>query len=223
MIAVAAMLAAAAPVTCGAVTRPGIAERGADGVWRGRAVDLCRKVARAGGSDAPIRFRSYDTASALRTASEDRVAFVSAEELAEAHGLRAGPVVATDRQALIVKAGSAIRAASDLAGKLVCFIVGTPAEDSLDAWATAARVPVERLAFQEPDEMDDAFDVGKCAATAIDAAIVADRPGVRVLRPWLAETPIMAATPVAPPSGWRDRVAATAASQAGDGARITGP
>lgn len=207
MIAAAVMLAAAAPVSCGAVTRPGIAERGADGVWRGRAVDLCRAVARAGGADAPVRFRSYDTADALRTASEDQVAFVSADERAAVLGLRAGPIVATERQALIVKAGSPVRTASDLAGKLICFIVGTRAEDALDAWSSAARIPVERLAFQEPDEMDDAFDVGKCAATATDAATVADRPGLRVLRPWLAETPILAATPASASVAWRDLVA----------------
>ena len=94
---------------------------------------------------------------------------------------RADPAIAVERQVLAVKEHSPARRACDLAGKLVCFIIATPAEDALDAWAVRDNVPIERLAFQEQDEMMDAFDVGKCAAMAIDSAGMIAGAGLRTL------------------------------------------
>lgn len=187
--------AAPAPLTCGAVTRPGIAELGEDGVWRGAAVDACRAVAaKRNGADAPIAFHSYDDLPALRAASKDRLAFLSSDELART-AMRAGPVVAVDRQVLVVRAGSPLHEQGELAGRVVCFIVGTRAESALNQWAGSAGLRINRLAFQEPAEMGDAYNVGQCAAIAIDSAeMPADHPG-RVLGSPIAEVPILMATP----------------------------
>lgn len=210
MIALAAALLAAAPapLSCGAVTRPGIAERGADGVWRGRAVALCHAVAdAAGGPGAAIIFHGYDSLAALRGAADDRIAFLSDAERAIAPlpgALRAGPPIAVSRQVLMVPPAAAARTPRDLAGRMICFIVGTRAEDALDAWATRAGVPIERLAFQEPVEMRDAYDVGKCAAIALDAE---EAIGGRVLDAPLASEPIMATTPAAAGDAWHGTVA----------------
>ena len=212
MIATALLLAAVSPLACGAVTRPGVAERGDDGVWRGSAVEACRRVAVAtGGARAAIVFHAYDTLATLHRAGEDRIAFVSPAEL-DAARLVAGPVVATERQVLVVAATSRVHTARDLADRMVCFIVGTRAEDALDAWAAATATPIERLGFQEEVEMADAFAVGKCAAIAIDERDM--RPdAARILPEPLATTPIVAATPVADPA-WTRRVAAILADQA---------
>ncbi len=205
------MAAAPAPLACGAATRPGVAELGVDGVWRGRAVDLCRAAAEhVGGLGAPIAFHSYDSLAGLRAAAADEIAFVSRAEQTEVPTLRGGLTVAVERQVLVVKTGSTLTAANELGGKLVCFIVGTRAEDALDAWAARERLPVERLAFQEPLEMQDAFDVGKCAAEAVDAAEMNSGGDTRTLGALLAATPIMAATPAAADDFWREIVAALA-------------
>lgn len=214
MIAAALALAAAAPapLACGAVTRPGIAELGADGVWRGRAVALCRAVAaQANGPQAPVVFHSYDSLAGLRAAGEDGIAFVSAAELAvlpAASALNPGPTAAVERQVLVVPAASPARSPRDLAGRMICFIIGTRAEDALDAWATQAAVPIERLGFQEEGEMADAYAVGKCAALAVDAQDAPADPASRVLGPALATTTIVAATPARAGTAWRRAVTA---------------
>jgi hypothetical protein len=210
-LAAALLAAAPAPLSCGAVTRPGVAERGADGVWRGRAVALCHAVAdAAGGPGAAILFHGYDSLAALRDAADDRIAFLSDAERAIAPlsgALRAGPPIAVSRQVLIVPPAAAARTPRDLAGRMICFIVGTRAEDALDAWARRAGVPIERLAFQEPVEMRDAYDVGKCAAIALDAEEANGDTGGRALDEPLASEPIMATTPVAAGDAWHGTVA----------------
>lgn len=209
MLAALALLAAApAPLACGAVARPGIAERGEDGVWRGAAVDICRAIAAArNGAGAPIFFHSYDDLRALRAANKDRLAFVSSDELAQT-AMRAGPVVAVDRQILLVPARSPLRTQDDLSGKVVCFIVGTRAEVAFNDWAGRAHVRISRLAFQEPAEMYDAYAVGKCAAMAIDGAELRQGDGSRSLGPALAQVPIFVATADADGAQWQRVVAA---------------
>lgn len=206
-----ALMAAGAPLACGAVSRPGIADHGEDGIWRGRAVEACRAVATAiAGEGAKIAFHGYDTLAALRAAARDRIAFVSAEEGAAASLATTGPAVAVERQLLVVMPSSAARAPGDLDGRMVCFIIGTRAEDALDRLA-ARGVAVERLGFQEPDEMADGLTAGRCAALAVDAndGIGAEH---RVLSPPLVETPIVAATPAGDPA-WTRRVAAILAER----------
>ncbi|MBR0551671.1 hypothetical protein [Stakelama marina] len=199
MIGLALLLAASAPLSCGAVPRPGIADQGADGIWRGRAVDLCRTLA----DGAPVAFQDYASAADIASAN-DRIAFLSRAELdlPQAAHWRAGPVIAVQRQLLVVPAASAVRRPEDLAGTMICFIVGTRAEDALDEWADETRTPIERLAFQEPVEMRDAYDAGKCAAMAVDAAHAPTGPRDRALAQPLAETPIFAATPESASPEW---------------------
>lgn len=205
-------VAAPAPLTCGAATRPGVAERGADGVWRGRAVELCRAIAeQVGGPGAPIVFHSYDSVAGLRAAADDRVAFVSPDEIGQVPALRAGPVVAIGLEVLAVRAASPVTGAGELSGKLVCFIVGTRAEDALDAWSARTGTRIERLAFQEPDEMRDAVDVGRCTAEAVDDAELPARGTMRALDPPLAATPIRAALPATADPRWREALETVAA------------
>lgn len=198
MIAALLAIAAAAtpaPFRCGAVERPGIAERGSDGQWRGVAVDLCRQAARGG----PIAFRPYRQIDDLRHASQDAFAVLSRAEMALALPTARTPSaapVAIDRQVLLVSPASPLRRAADLANHRVCFIIATAAEAALNAWARAAQVPIQRVGYQEPLELRDAFDAGACAAMAVDAQDIpggADRTAQ--LGPALAELPLFAFTP----------------------------
>lgn len=218
ILAALALLAAAPALSCGAVARPGIAELGQDGAWRGRAVELCRAVAvRVNGPGAPIDFHSYRTSADLRNAASDDIAFVSRDEAGFASlPSPAGPVIATARQLLVVLQASPLRSPADLAGRMVCFIAGTAAEDALDGWAGRESVPIERLAFQEPIEMRDAFDVGKCAALALDAQEFAGTRGERIVGE-LASTPVLAQATMGRGAERHEQIAAalTAAMPAG--------
>ncbi len=200
MIAVLLALASAAapaPLRCGAVERPGIAERGDDGVWRGVAVDLCRQAAdkERGG----IAFRPYRRIDDLRDAHNDRLAVLSSAELAvvsPAAKLQAGQPVVVSRQVLLVRTDAPFQHASDLAGHRTCFIIASEAEAALNRWARQTGVPIQRVGFQEPVELRDGFDSSYCAAMAVDAADIPGGPQhSRELGPALAELPLFAVRP----------------------------
>lgn len=187
-------------VRCGAVERPGIAERGDDGAWRGIAVDLCRRLARArqGGAEK-FAFHPYRTQQDLRDSGQDALAILSAAELAVARpgtGAQAGSPVAVSRQVLLVRANRPVQNQDALAGQRICFIMATEAERALNVWARQAGIAIRRVGFQEPVELRDALDAGFCTAMAVDAD---DVPGgaanTRVLGPALAELPLFARTP----------------------------
>jgi hypothetical protein len=224
LLGLALAAAAPTPLTCGAVIRPGIAELGEDGVWRGTAVDVCRSVAASrSGPGAPVAFHSYNSLSDLRAAAKDRLAFLSGQELAQA-GMAGGPVAAVDRQVLVVRDTSTLATPSDLSGRIVCFIIGTRAESALNRWSAGAQVPIDRLAFQEPIEMQDAFDSGKCAAVATDSA---ERPHGRPSRVLgtIEQQPILAATSDGTDAAWRQVIAAGVLAEQPepeDGERIPG-
>lgn len=210
LFAIALANAVPATVRCGAVERPGVALRGPDGVWRGRAVDMCAAAAKAAfGPTARIAFHGYETG--LSEAKDDEIAFLSAAEvdaLPLQGAMRAGPVMAYSTQILLVPKISALQSRKELAGRLVCFMIGSAAEDALDEWAVREDVPIERLGFQEPDEMHDAYASGKCAAMAVDRAVEGTERGVvpfasRSLGEPMSHVALFAAFPAAVDQAWR--------------------
>ncbi len=188
-----AAAAAAAPALfrCGAVERPGIAERGEDGIWRGMAIDLCRQAAHG----SAIAFRPYRQPDDLRDAARDQFAVLSHAELAVASpgsGAPAAPV-AMNRQVLLVRPGSPLHDRADLAGHRVCFLIATAGEAALNAWARPVKLAIQRVGFQEPVELRDAFDFGYCRAMAVDAQDVPGGPEhTSQLGPPLAEIALFA-------------------------------
>ena len=218
LAAVALLQTAPAPtpaaVRCGAVERPGIAVRGPDGAWHGRAVEICAAVAKAASDPtAPVEFHGY--VSDLAMAKDDHIAFLSQAEVTApmlSRVLRPGPVIGYQTHILVVRASSPVRRPEELAGRLVCFMIGSAAEDALDDWALREAVAIERLGFQEPDEMHDAYASGKCSAMAIDTAdeggAMASKPlEDRALGEPLARVPIVAAVPVSANENWASLVA----------------
>lgn len=212
--AIALASAAPASVRCGAVERPGVAFKDLDGVWRGPAVELCAAAARAAfGQSVRVSFHGYETG--LAEAGDDQIAFLSAAEIAASSvkgAMQAGPVMGYATQMLLVSRTSTLRRREELAGHLVCFIVGSAAEDALDKWAARQAVPIERLGFQEPDEMHDAFASGKCAAMAVDRAAEGSEAGsmsfnARQIDPPLEALPIFAATRAGADQAWGNVVA----------------
>ncbi len=213
-------------VRCGSVQRPGLAQRDGAGRWSGLHVEICRAVAAALlGHGAAIAFHAYESERSFDGVLDgsDQIAFLSLAEIAE-HGLRdrlePGPPVFVESYDLLVANGSPPRHAQQLAGKPICFIIGTPANDSLETWFGTRHIPIVRYAFRETDEMNDAYAVQRCAALVGETTTLAtvrregsvDHLASRLLPEHLASFPIGAATPVDADTRWTALVAATIAA-----------
>lgn len=195
-------------IHCGATERPGLLDRAEDGAMSGLLVDLCRAVGTAAaGSGVTVDAHAYyadETFDAVRKGSDD-LFFLTGAEMVEqklAGAILPGPPVFFETSAVMVPDGSPARGLADLAGAPVCFMQGEPAHHHLEAAFAARHLPFVRMGYQEPIEMDDAFDAGRCTAVAGAATELAairldggpTRRSARLLAEPLAATPILLAT-----------------------------
>ncbi len=171
---------AANTVSCGAEARPGFAEAGEDGKVTGLAVDLCRAIAVAvlgpAGKVVVTAVESDRDFDAVRDGRHD-VAFLSGGTMIGerlAGGLLVGPPAYVETETVMVPESSAIAAPRDLAGKSVCFMIGTGAQRAMEAALDRDHVEVKRLGFQEDVELRDAYNVGRCAAVVAEATFLAE-------------------------------------------------
>ena len=195
-------------VRCGSVERPGLAGASGQGRVSGLNVDVCRAVAAAVlGSPDRIEYRLYRTPKdfdAVRLGRDD-LFFLTGSEIREerlAGKLLPGPAVFVESDAVLVPTGSAARRVGDLAGDGICFMIGSSAERSLEAYFETLRKVWLRRAFSEYGEMNDAYNAQSCHALAGElTALAAPRfdPGVnrlasRLLPDPLVSFPVLAAT-----------------------------
>lgn len=197
------MAQAAAPFACAVEDRDGFATADDAGKITGAAPELCQKLAKSLGADASgvgLIVVEPDTGGPLPASD---VAFVSAELLAErglADAIVAGPTVFNDPVVVVVPDASGLHAPSDLAGKVVCLMIGSPANRALETYFEGKpRAPI-RQPFREFVEMLDAYNVGQCDATVVERSRLADMEvdsGInhlknRVLDETIGESPIFA-------------------------------
>ena len=207
-------------LNCGGVPRPGLAMVDAGGEWSGHGVDMCRAVAVAVLGEAKFAFRGYQSTQDFDRArkGDDDVSFLTPDEIVDQNlgaSLRRGPPVFVDRQAVMVAAGSPFKRPSDLSGRAICFIIATASEDALEAWAPANKIDFIPNAFQETDEMIDAYNVQRCQAVvgeATELAAIGRDGGInhlksRLLPEPLATVSILVATPREADDTWADVVA----------------
>ena len=194
---------AAGVVRCGAAARAGFADAGEGGRVKGLAVDLCRALTMAVlGPQGRTDFRIYNVPAdydSVRQGADD-VAFLTADEVV-AHGLAAavipGPTVFVAELTVLAQPG-----VDALAGRTVCFMNGSPAQQALEAWAAHTATSILRSGYQEDGELHDAFDAKRCDAIAGEATELAEiRAGTpsrspSTILPPLAVMPVMAASPV---------------------------
>ena len=192
---------AAKAVTCGAEERPGVAEvdEGSDGPAHGLAVDLCRAMAVAVlGPGAQARFTVIGSATDLEAARAGAfdVLFLSAGTIASEHladRVLLGAPAFIETESVMVPEASPVRAARDLSGASVCFMIGTGAQRALEAALEREHVAVKRLGFGEEVELRDAYNVGRCTAVAGDATFLAEvrqDGGVHGLKSRLLDAPL---------------------------------
>lgn len=193
-------------VRCGGVSRPGLAEPGADGSWQGLEVDICRAVAVALGTDH-IEFHGYESDAEFdRAGREDDIAFLTGSEIAE-HNLSGqvlpGPTVYFLANGILVPDTSPIKSLWDLNGESICYMIGSSAERGLEARLTGQEhLRWAHRAFSEDGEMQDTYQVQNCHAMAGELPSLArygfdprlKAPANRLLPDTISEFPLILTT-----------------------------
>lgn len=210
-------------VRCGSVPRPGLATTDGRGRWSGLEVEICRAVALAVfGDEARFAYHAYGSDKdfdAVRTGA-DQVAFLTFAEMAErkvVDTVLPGPPVFIESLDMIVAASSPAKGFAELAGKGICFIVGTAAETALEAWFHDRKLEFVPYPFQEDGEEIDTFNVQTCPAMVGEATELGgarqDRGvnnlGSRYVGGHLLSFPVLATTPLAADARWAAIVAWT--------------
>ena len=195
-------------VRCGSVERPGLASASANGRWTGLNVDVCRAVAAAVlGSPDRIEYHVYESSKdfdAVRNQQDD-LYFLTGSEINEqnlAGKVVPGPTVFVESDAVMVASASGAHHVADLAGDSICFMIGSSAERSLEAYFDVMHLGWLRRAFSEDGEMIDTYIVQNCHAIAGEATTLAEvrlngglnRLVSRILPEPLTAFPVMAAT-----------------------------
>ncbi len=133
---------------------------------------LCQAFAAAADATASVKVTSFlDESSALdalRRGQLDVIASVSADAMHPVKGVRLSRPVFYDSLALLVPASSGAKRPQDLAGKKICVLAETGAEEALRAWFAQRRIDYLPFPFQEEGEMEAAYITSNCAVLAAE-------------------------------------------------------
>ncbi len=199
---------ASALVHCGGVARPGLAFPDTHGRWQGLEVDLCRAVAVAvSGARGRAVFHGYKTDKdfdAVRNGGDD-IYFLTGTEIAR-HKLAGlvvpGPAVFFETRNLMVAAKFSAHHVGALAADSICYKIGSPVEQDLNAYFARLGKHFLNRAFSEDGEMIDAYKTRNCHALAAEITRLAairqggaqTRTADRILPETLSAFPVIAAT-----------------------------
>lgn len=195
-------------VRCGSVERPGLAQVSGSGHWTGLNVDVCRAVAAAVlGSPDRIEYHMYRTPKDFDSVrnQQDDIYFITGSEINEENlggKVLPGPTVFVESDVVMVASASAAHDVGDLAGDSICFMIGSSAERSLEAYFDFIHQAWFHRAFSEDGEMIDTYIVQNCHAIAGEITFLGEariNRGVnrlmsRILPEPLTAFPVMATT-----------------------------
>jgi general L-amino acid transport system substrate-binding protein len=148
-------------------------------------IDLCKAVAVAVlGPGAHLVIRNFPdepaTLRALRAGEVDMVATASLSVRNMANDVAFSAPVLLDGQSVLFANNPAVHTAADLAGKRVCFLTGSAAEEGLHSYAAEHGVTFVWYPFSEAGEMEAAFFTGNCDAVTGDLTSLAN---IRAIEP----------------------------------------
>ncbi len=140
---------------------------------------ICRAVAAAVlGDPARVRLVGFpDDAHGIAALDDRRIRLLVGTTpeatAAQLHHLRFSPTLFIDGQGFLVRRDLHVRAPADLRGRLVCYLLETPAEPGLAEWSARARVAIRPHPFEEAGEMEAALTSGNCDAVTADISTLA--------------------------------------------------
>ncbi len=170
-------------------------------------IDLCKAVAVAVlGPGARLIVKSFPdepmALRALRTGEVDLVATASPSVANMASDVVFTRPVFYDGQGMLLLNNAAVRTPLDLAGRKVCFLTGSQAEEGLHSYATQHGISYVWYPFSEAGEMEAAFFTGNCDAISGDVSQLANIRTIdprrandfKVLPQLMRQDPLAAAT-----------------------------
>ena len=142
-------------------------------------IDLCKAVAVAVlGPVAHLVIKNFPdepaALQALRLGEVDLVATASLSVRNMAQDVAFSAPVLMDGQGFLFPNNPAVRSPADLAGKRVCFLTGSAAEEGLHHYAAAHSITFVWYPFSEAGEMEAAFFTGNCEAVTSDLTSLAN-------------------------------------------------
>ncbi len=170
---------AAASLTCGIdIEEPEYTLDDAHGNHAAFDTDLCKAVAVAVlGKNARFTIKTYrdeaDSLTALKAGEIDLLATASVNIRTANDAVHLGPVVFYDDQGILINKATGIQSLDSLAGKKICFLVGTEIEAQLTAFMSRRNVKFIPGPFSEQGEMEAAFVTRNCAAVSADMSQLA--------------------------------------------------
>ncbi len=169
-------------LTCAVVTDlDDYSEADTHGNLSALGADVCRAVAAVAlGDPGKAMFLSLPDEpsglAALRDRKADLLLGVTPDPVTGGrYGVAFGPPIFFDGQGVLVAKDSGIASLADLAGRHVCFISGSPAEQTLyDAIEPRLPKPEVRFPYSERGEMEAALVGGHCDAITGDVSWLAN-------------------------------------------------
>jgi general L-amino acid transport system substrate-binding protein len=168
-------------------------------------IDICKAIAVSVlGSGAHFNIRPYrdeaDSLKALKNGEIDVLATASPYIDNNNGSFRFARPIFYDYQGLLVNSDTGIRSARDLAGKKICFLIGTEIEWQIEAYMKRQSIPFIPGPFSEEGEMEVAFVTGHCSAVTADISQLAyERIAFKNMAPKFLILPDMVAKdPLAP-------------------------
>ena len=140
---------------------------------------ICRAVAAAVlGDPARLRLVGFpDDAHGVAALQDGRIRLLVGTTpeatAAQLHRLRFSPTLFIDGQGFLVRRDIHARGPGDLRGRLVCYLLETPAEPGLGEWSARAHVAIRPHPFEEAGEMEAALTSGNCDAVTADISALA--------------------------------------------------
>lgn len=141
-------------------------------------IDLCKAVAVAVlGSEAKLTVKPFrDEASSLAALKSGEIVLLAtgSSNIRNDNGSFAfGHPILYDYQGLLVNKTMGIKTPRDLAGKKVCFLIGTEIEAEVDAYMSREKIKYIPGPFSEEGEMEVALLTRNCAAITADVSQLA--------------------------------------------------
>ena len=141
-------------------------------------LDICKAVAVAVlGSNAKLIVKPFrdeaDSLKALQSGAIDLLATASVNIRTTNGSFAFARPVFYDSQGILVNKTTGIHSLADLAGKKICFLIGTEIERQLTAYMLRRGIRFIPGPFSEEGEMEAAFVTRNCAAVSADVSQLA--------------------------------------------------